>query len=341
MGNSVVWSTAYFFVRSTLAVVYSAVVPLTAQAESGPVIKISDSVYEFGSVPQGQRVDHEFVIRNEGDADLIIQRISPSCGCTAATATSNVIKAGTSEKLKVIFHTAGFFGEKTKSVTVVTNARNEPESTMKLHGSVIRDIIVTPERVDFGDVTSETSDTMRTREIVVEVAEGASREIAGVRSGSPSISVTPLGNQGRGKRYAVKLLPDAPRGLFRDRVLVELKDPGLSAVNVPVMASILGDLRLVPSSVSFGIVSGSEMLERRVRFENSSKGPVDVTEVVSSHPAVTASVQPVTPGKRSVIVIQVDPKKISGDLRANLTVKTSSADSSTLSLAVFGVEPPK
>jgi hypothetical protein len=107
------------------------------------------------------------------------------------------------------------------------------------------------------------------------------------------------------------------------------------------MASILGDLRLVPSSVSFGIVSGSEMLERRVRFENSSKGPVDVTEVVSSHPAVTASVQPVTPGKRSVIVIQVDPKKISGDLRANLTVKTSSADSSTLSLAVFGVEPPK
>lgn len=309
-------------------------------ADSGPVLRIPEASYDFGSVPQGQRVEHEFVIKNEGDSDLIIQRLSPSCGCTAAAVSANTIKPGATEKIRVTFNTAGFHGSKTKSVSILTNSREQAEGALQIHGTIERGVNVTPERIDFGDLTAETSPPMRTKEVTVEVQEGVNREIAAVRSISPYISVSASGSQGRAKRYSIKLLPETPRGLFRDRVLIEFKDPDQPAINVPVTASVLGDLRLIPSTVSFGILSGDEVMERRVRFENTSRAPVEVKEVKSAHPAVAASIVQVEPGKRSVIVITVDPKRISGDLRANIDVITSSAEQEKLSLAVFGVQPP-
>jgi hypothetical protein len=70
-----------------------------AQAEDGPVAVVPELNYNFGTVSQGQKIEHEFVVRNDGDTDLVIQRVAPSCGCTAAAMSAAAIKPGASEKI--------------------------------------------------------------------------------------------------------------------------------------------------------------------------------------------------------------------------------------------------
>ena len=286
----------------------------SALADTGPLAKIVESEYDFGRVMQGHKVVHEFAIQNSGDADLVLQRIAPSCGCTAAAVTSSTIKPGSSEKVRVTFDTSGMYGSKTKTVNVLTNARENAEVTLRMRGSVVRGITATPERLVFGEVSQGSSLATRTQEVSIAVTEGMDWEITRVSSGSRFISVTPLADQGNAKRYSVTIQPDAPKGDMRERLIVEFKDPSHAAVNIPVMATVLGDLRLTPATVSFGIISGTEPLERRIKYENASSVPVAINGVTSSHPAVTATMLDVDGGKRGVVVVKVDPKMVTGDL---------------------------
>jgi hypothetical protein len=324
-----------------VGVVFLAVGGSGVLAQAGPKVVIPQHEFDFGSVSQGQKVEHEFVVRNDGDADLIIQRIAPSCGCTAAQMSAGAVKPGSSEKIKVAFNTAGFYGSKTKSVSILTNSRDNPEVILKLKGVVVRGVSVAPERIDFGDISPGSSQTTRTQEFVVELSPDSGREIAAVRTFSKFLTVSPAGGSGNSKRYSVSMIPGAPRGEFRDRVVIEFTKDEHSAINVPVIASIQGDLRVIPSSVSFGIIEGKDPIERRIRFENTSGSSVSITGVSASHSAVTASFKSVEEGKRGVVIVTLDPTKVTSDLKSTLEIKTTHPEESSISVGVFGVVAPK
>jgi hypothetical protein len=313
----------------------------TVFADSGPKAVMPQLEYNFGSVPQGQKVEHEFLLRNEGDAELVIQRLAPSCGCTAAAMSSSAVKPGGSEKIKVAFNTAGFYGDKTKSVHVLTNSRDNPELVIKMTGHIVRGVAITPAQINFGEVPPSAPRAMRTKEFSVEIVDDIGREIAAVKTFSKALEVTPLDKNGKTQRYSVMLLPEAQRGELRDRVIVEFKNPDHAAINVPVIGTIPGQVRVAPSMVSFGIIDGTQPIERRVRFENNSGQPIAIQGVSSSNSAVTTSVVDVEPGKRWVIVVTLDPTKVSGDLKSTIEVKTSHPEESLVSIGVFGVQPPR
>ena len=54
-----------------------------ANLDGRPVPKLvcPEPEYSFGSLVNTQEVVHEFVIRNEGDASLIINQVKMPCGC--------------------------------------------------------------------------------------------------------------------------------------------------------------------------------------------------------------------------------------------------------------------
>lgn len=314
---------------------------VSAVANTGPIALVASAEHDFGRVMQGQKVVHEFVIQNSGDQDLVLQRIAPSCGCTAAAVSSTSIKPGASENIRVTFDTAGMYGSKTKTVSILTNAREKAEVVLKMKGSVVRGITATPERIVFGEISSGASLSARTQEVAISTTEGMNWEVSQVTSGTRFLSVSAVPSQGAEKRYAVTVQPDAPKGELRERLIVEFKDPAHAAVNIPVTATILGDLRVTPTTVSFGIVSGTEPIERRLKYENSSTKAVTVTGVTSSHPAVTASMVDVDPGKRGVVVVKLDPTKVTGDLKATVQISTDHPEQSTLAVSVYGIQAPR
>ena len=61
---------------SGIAVVLICIFLTASIAAAGPVITVPVDRHDFGSVAEGAEVVHDFVIRNTGDAELVITRVT-------------------------------------------------------------------------------------------------------------------------------------------------------------------------------------------------------------------------------------------------------------------------
>jgi hypothetical protein len=51
-------------------------------AAAAPKLRFGENEADYGLLRQGERIDRELVIHNDGDAPLVIRQATPSCGCT-------------------------------------------------------------------------------------------------------------------------------------------------------------------------------------------------------------------------------------------------------------------
>jgi hypothetical protein len=99
-------------------------------------VQVIDTVYNFGKVTDGEKVEYNFRFKNTGKKPLIIQEALASCGCTVPEKPEEPIPPGQIGTIKVVFDSKGRPGVTMKEVTVRSNAR--PEFTpMKLTGEVV------------------------------------------------------------------------------------------------------------------------------------------------------------------------------------------------------------
>jgi hypothetical protein len=89
------------------------------------------------------------------------------------------------------------------------------------------------------------------------------------------------------------------------------------------------------------VLEGQAPLERRIQFENKGRVPVSIQSITTSNPALSASMVTVQPGRLGVLVVKVDPQRVSGDLKETVEVKTNHPTEPVLSVNVFGVQLPK
>lgn len=316
----------------------------TAHAESAKrgVLEVPQKVFDFGGVPQGQRVTHEFEFKNSGNADLVIQRIAPSCGCTAVSTTDNVIKAGETVKLKADFDTAGFSGSKTKTIDVFTSDLDMPQISLVIRGTVLPSVTIDPPRLDFGELVPGAGEEAFRKEFSVDLASGTDISVNSARVFSKYLTVEKISTSDKTAKFAVLIDPKIPRGSLRERVVVELqggKRPG--TLSIPVLGFVRGSVKISPATISVGIVEGKLPIERSAKVENTSKTPLKILGITSSSDAVRAEVKEIQPGQAFVVKISVDPAKINSDLRASIEVETDRKDEERLAINVFGVVPPQ
>lgn len=119
---------------------------------AAPRLVVDQVEYNFGSVPQGEKVQHSFTFSNAGDAPLIVQKVRSSCGCTAALVTSRNLGPGESGELKTSFDSARFRGEVSKTVYLYTNDPLAPVMQLVIKGQVRELFALTPRQVQFGRV---------------------------------------------------------------------------------------------------------------------------------------------------------------------------------------------
>jgi hypothetical protein len=76
---------------------------------------------DFGTITEGDVVDHVFSFVNEGDAPLIISSATASCGCTVPVWPKAPIAPGEQAEIKVQFNSRSKPGVQNKTVTVTAN----------------------------------------------------------------------------------------------------------------------------------------------------------------------------------------------------------------------------
>lgn len=108
---------------------------LNAQIEAGAQIEFEKDVHDYGTIKQYGNGVYEFVFKNTGNAPLLISNAKGSCGCTVPEWPKEPIAPGAEGKIKVKYDTkrVGPFG---KSVTLQSNATNEPVKTIRIKGTV-------------------------------------------------------------------------------------------------------------------------------------------------------------------------------------------------------------
>jgi hypothetical protein len=104
---------------------YTAQAQTTAAAattKAGPQIKFAEDKYDFGSIKQGDIVDHVFKFKNTGTQPLVISNIGVSCGCTTPDWTKEPVMPGKMGMVSAKFNSAGKMGMQTKVLTIESNA---------------------------------------------------------------------------------------------------------------------------------------------------------------------------------------------------------------------------
>lgn len=101
-----------------------------AHAESGkmPVLTFETTDHDFGTIPEGQKVEYTYKFKNTGSSELVISSAKASCGCTVPDYTKTPVAPGESGEVKVIFDSSGKGGMQQKTVTVTANTEKGSET---------------------------------------------------------------------------------------------------------------------------------------------------------------------------------------------------------------------
>ena len=121
-----------------LILVCTALFVLTACAKkSPPRIVVEPASQELGEVPQ-QKIELTYTVRNEGENDLEIQKISTSCDCTKAVIAQEKIAPGDSAVLTVTLDPTedNLYGDVTRVIYLRSNDPENPEVSVEFHAII-------------------------------------------------------------------------------------------------------------------------------------------------------------------------------------------------------------
>ena len=91
------------------------------EKKGGAVMTAEEMKFEFGSVKQGEIVEHTFNFKNTGTEPLVISNVGVSCGCTTPEYTKDPVLPGKTGKITARFNTSGKLGQQNKVLTVSSN----------------------------------------------------------------------------------------------------------------------------------------------------------------------------------------------------------------------------
>ena len=212
---------------------------LAAAAFAAPELTVVEGTYNFGTIPQGKKVQHNFVIRNSGDAPLQIKEVNVSCGCTAAKPSSPVIGPGKSGEIRVIFDSGAFSGKVQKSVSLVTNAK-PPNATLYLDGTIIEALQVNPHQLNLGALKPGMTKQMT---VSITNREGTSVKLLSASTTSNTLQVKAVIRKGEMKPgetgfVDLTITPRAEAKIMSGYLHIMTDSSQKKEITIPVYASV-------------------------------------------------------------------------------------------------------
>lgn len=202
--------------------------------------------FDFGERDNTEEVRHEFLLRNAGTAPLVLQRVTTSCGCTAAKTTTEPIPPGGETPVVVIFALKGRRGPQSQTVYVDSNDPDQPTLRLTLKGTAVAEVMVEPSYVNFGDLSRDAAVT----QAVAVVCRKAGVAITNVVSDTPQFvaEAWPPGDP-RGMGFHIRTVPPLPTDHLRAKVTAYLTHPTVPEVAVYVFGIVRGELMVMPREI--------------------------------------------------------------------------------------------
>jgi hypothetical protein len=324
-------SGGLIIVLSALLLAPAAVVVAdTGASTPRPVIEVREPHKDGGVAEQGSVVTYQFDVVNRGQADLVVQDVQRSCGCTV-TRWDRVIKPGAHGTIEAAMNTQAFQGAVSKHLMVFSNDPVRPQVELTISARLTPLIKVSPSPAAVLVVENQPS----TREFTLERNGGVPMKIVQVLTYAPYIKAetTALPGQGRYK-LTVTATPDAPLGRSTAAVVVWTdlpKEPSMT-FSITVNRGIV----TVPPMVFFGVIPREMKTPRQalVTIQRNS-APFHVKSVAVDDPHLAPKLETVRDGAEyRVTVTYAGGWDTTGVRRQMLTVTTDDRKQPVIAIPV-------
>ncbi len=302
-----------------------------------------ESRHDFGPVPRGAKVKHDFVLVNHLSEAVTILGLRPSCGCTSGRASTSVVGPGETAVIEAQMDTRNFVGVKSTIlyVSLVTASGREAETGLGVSSTILSDIVLNPGSIDFGAVLRGQTPS---RELTIDRINLEGWRVHRMVSGSRVLGAQLVETSRKGGSVSytltVSLKADAPAGPIRDEIRILSNDPETPSIPVMVTALVRGELTAAPSVLSMGAVHSASGVQGRFVIRGSK--PFVIQSIEGSGDGFSAA----APGnaRQNVHVVTVaykpDQGSTRGDLRRVFRVHTDLAGEPPLDLtATLHIDP--
>lgn len=311
-------------------------------AVGAPKIEVLPETKDVGTVPKGQVIDATFVVRNNGDSDLIISDARPSCGCTVAS-FDKVIKPGAEGKVISSVDTKSFSGPISKSILLISNSPDRPQVNLFIKANVKPFVDVLPQPFARFSVIKGDSGTQDM--ILLSEEKGFKPSIEEASQPYVKAEISPAGDKDKipgraGDQYKLHLTvtPDAPDGLLNAPIRIATGISQQPTLEIPVSGIVRPRVSVTPVMVNFGnFTAGKDPITRNIVVTNNKPGvPVKVTKAVVSVPGFVTDVVPTQEGVSYTVVVKASDRVKKGTLSGTVKLFTSDKEKSVIELPLRG-----
>jgi hypothetical protein len=192
-----------------LVAVGAACALLPAAAPALPSLVIEPASVDLGIVEGDETVSFQVLLRNEGDATLVIDEVSTSCGCTVAFLPDSILDAGESVLMSGDFATRKMEGEVRKAIFLSTNDPYRARAVIMVRIWVQRTLTLSTSTVNFSNADPEGGTE---RKVLLRPGSNVDFEILGITGDSDQVEWEVLPGEREGDRIIRFTSKPLPRG---------------------------------------------------------------------------------------------------------------------------------
>ena len=294
-------------------------------------------MWDFGSVFEGDKVEHTFKCRNLGNTDLVISKVESSCSdCLLSVSGPQTIAGGAEGKIKAILITDKQRRDIAKKLYVNSNDPISPVVPLIVTGYVRpAKLIFSPTTVKFGE--PRRAETI-SQEVFVPSSEEDKITVTSVSSSSPLVTAELSASADRerpGYIVTVTLKPGAPLGELKANITINSNHWKQPIVEVPVTATIRGNINLDRNTFFLGLVKKGSEQKCAVTISTVAKDPLKTDKIESSLNCVSVEVAPKTEGKEYILTATLKPDAPLGNIKGEVTIHTNDPDQPEIKAPVY------
>ena len=301
----------------------------------GPSIKVDSASQNFGKTFTGLQLSHTFKIRNDGDAELVIDRIDFDAGCYLVGEYSSKIPPGKSIELSLATDARKIEGAFVRTATILSNDPAMPRLTLRMTGICSPPIELEPPFAGFGKIIDgqarETSVAIRNKTDNPYKVSLATEE--------DELYTFKLTEVKPDKEYRLDVKTKTPlvQGRLESLALLYTTLEAQPEIQVKVFAYVPPRLEVIPTFIFWdpaSLKSPGVGFRSVLLFSNNGDRPVKVTDVTIDDREIKVTTTPIMEGQSYRILVEAPPKYTLPEMGKTLTINTTDSFFPTIRIPV-------
>lgn len=309
-------------------------------------IHFRDTAFNFGSIPEGAIVSHQFRFTNHDTVPASITSFHASCGCTTSDYDPQPVQPGDTGHITVVFNSDGLPGPFNKEAVITTDVR---PYTVRLHisgtvlpGPLVGKDVVTMGHVRFspGEMRFNSGNKDEPRTITVQNAGARPVHITGLYSPvflnvrypdfalltgekiNIPVNISPAGIPsftGTKEDSIVFYTDDSSRPVKKVRITIF--NSHSPAKDGPL-------IRFEKKIINAGHAIENQVVRVRYRLTNNGNEPLRIYDLIPSCGCTTAHIDKnvINPGEQAVVSVVMDTHGKTGRIQKEILVRSNAVN---------------